>query len=689
MIIPSRKHIYIVFLLGIGFSFHAAAQSTSQNTDTLSEEEFYGDIPVVLTATRLAQPVNEAPASMTIIDRQMIEASGARDVVDVFRLIPGFQVQHENGHTPIVTYHGMSDQYSRWMQVLVDGRSIYNPSAGGVEWSHIPLVLDDIERIEVTRGPNAASFGSNAFSATINIITKHSSDTSGTAFRYTAGSPNKVSDAVLQYSQNIGDLSYRFTLGRLSDDGFKNRYDIMRADLGRFRLDYNSSTKNTWLFETGFNKGPRGLDFLDRNDNRIPERDREKNIETNFQQIRWTHNISNNQEVYIQYFHNFHKVNEINSYFLTSAELGLPSPFPAYDVNPIRATLYNSLKTDRHDLEIQHTLVPNDNWRIVWGGSLRRDLFYSPGLIGSNDTIATDLSRIFANTEWQTSEKFIVNAGAMWEDSELTGTNVSPRLGILYKINNEHNLRLVTSRAARIPTMIEYDGNIIFHYSGSNLTSLFGLPDPTNDYYLRGMKDLKNETIISREIGLNSNYPDIGFSTDIKLYQDKISNIIYFDTENDPTADDNPTTGYAVPRNGENVTINGLEIQADAKPYKGSRIMLAYATTFIDSKNIYAKYTDTAPVESFAILLSQNFSKNLLASFALYQASSYEGLGSGNPIGSQNRADIRLAIPFHKNNFSGEIAFIAQNISDATFVDWSRANTMNRREMITISGQIE
>ena len=67
-------------------------------TSSFSEEEFFSDIPIVLTATRLSQPVSDAPASMTIIDRQMIKASGARDIVDVFKLVPGFQVQHEVGH---------------------------------------------------------------------------------------------------------------------------------------------------------------------------------------------------------------------------------------------------------------------------------------------------------------------------------------------------------------------------------------------------------------------------------------------------------------------------------------------------------------------------------------------------------------------------------------------------------------
>lgn len=690
--------IKLLFFIAIfGALTPAAADETAGNgvvTATLSEEDFFfAEMPVVLTATRLAQPINEAPASMTIIDRQMIEASGARDIVDVFRLIPGFQVQHDNGHTPIVTYHGMSDQFARWMQVLVDGRTIYNPSVGGVEWSQIPLVLDEIERIEVTRGPNAASYGSNAFSATINIITKHASETTGTFFRYTAGRPNDVEDAILRFGDSTGNLDYRLTLGRLTDDGFADRYDFKRANLGRLRLDYSASATNTWLFEAGFNNGPRGLDSGDPGE--YPERNREKDIEYQFQQLRWTHSLSNQEELQIQYFHNYHKVDETKEYDLTAKEFGLdpndPAQAPfvaAYNADPVHLALYNSLTTNRHDLEIQHTLVPNDNWRIVWGGSIRQDQWYAPGLIASDSTVKIDLLRVFANTEWRVTNDFTVNAGAMWENSEFTGKSVSPRLGIQYRIDNHHNFRIVTSKATRIPTMTEYDGKIIVNLTGQNLTTLAGLPDPAYDNYLLGTKDLDNETISSFEIGLNSHRPDIGLSTDIKVYQDKITDIIFFNQIPDPTSD-LPNETVAVPENGESVTIRGIEAQADIKSDTGSRLFVSYAYTDINSDDIYNDYTSTAPVRSFSLLFSQRLDNDVNTSFALYQASKYEGLENGDLITSQSRADFRLAIPFRKNKFRGEVAFVSQNISGAEFIDWRNDNRMERRQLITITGQLD
>ena len=141
------------------------------------DDELFFDMPVVLSANRLEQSVANAAVSISILDRETIEASGARTIPEVLRLIPGMQVGfsgNEFGNEPqyVVAYHGNSDQYSKQMQVLIDGRSIYDPFLGGINWKAIPVNLNDIERIEVSRGPNLATYGSNSFQAAINIITR-------------------------------------------------------------------------------------------------------------------------------------------------------------------------------------------------------------------------------------------------------------------------------------------------------------------------------------------------------------------------------------------------------------------------------------------------------------------------------------------------------------------------------------
>jgi iron complex outermembrane receptor protein len=154
----------------------------------LSEDAFLDDMPIVLSASRLPQPIENAPIATTIIDRQMIVASGFTEVPDLLRLAPGFIVDYYNGYTQAVGYHTLADRFSRRMQVLVDGRSVYEPGLGAVPWNALALTIDDIERIEVVRGPNAASYGSNSFTSAVNIITRHAVLDRGLSLKTNIGS---------------------------------------------------------------------------------------------------------------------------------------------------------------------------------------------------------------------------------------------------------------------------------------------------------------------------------------------------------------------------------------------------------------------------------------------------------------------------------------------------------------------
>ncbi|HET7649744.1 MAG TPA: Plug domain-containing protein, partial [Gammaproteobacteria bacterium] len=123
------------------------------STTPLTEQNYLEDLPVVLTPARLSQRVDTSPLPVTVINRQMIRATGAATIEDVLRLVPGMLVGHDNGNQAFVTYDGFADRFARRMQVLVDGRSVYSPGFGGVDWSSLPVALEDVDRIEVIRGP--------------------------------------------------------------------------------------------------------------------------------------------------------------------------------------------------------------------------------------------------------------------------------------------------------------------------------------------------------------------------------------------------------------------------------------------------------------------------------------------------------------------------------------------------------
>ena len=187
----------------------------------LSEDDFLSQLPIVLSATRLSQALSDTPAAMTLIDREMIRDSGAWDIADLFRLVPGmyvaYNVDKEVVPGSVVSYHGLADPYAKRMQIQIDGRSVYTPLFGGPIWSNIPLALDDIERVEVVRGPSAATYGANSFLGVINIITRHPSETQGTLVSLSTGKLGN--DATLRYGGKSEQADYRLTVQRRDDNG--------------------------------------------------------------------------------------------------------------------------------------------------------------------------------------------------------------------------------------------------------------------------------------------------------------------------------------------------------------------------------------------------------------------------------------------------------------------------------------
>ena len=193
------------------------------------------DLPTVLSATRLKQAPAEVPGSMTILDRQLIRASGARDIPELLRLVPGMKVGYRRGHQANVNYHGLNITEARRMQVLIDGRSVYRPGLATVDWTDIPLAIEDIERIEVFRGPNTAAYGANALMGVINIISTDPSAYHGTRLKVTEGRRN-VRDFYGNQHLAWGNSHSRLSIFGKEDTGF---------DFGRDGADYRNGRRQS------------------------------------------------------------------------------------------------------------------------------------------------------------------------------------------------------------------------------------------------------------------------------------------------------------------------------------------------------------------------------------------------------------------------------------------------------------
>ena len=153
-----------------------------------SPEAVESSYPLVITPARLRQSLADVPASVSVITGEMLRQFGIRSVPEALRLVPGMAVTHASGPDYRINYHGTNILSPRRMNVLIDGISVYRPAFSEVIWSQLPVVVEDIDRIEVTRGPNSAAYGPNSMLAVVNIITRHPTDVDRAFAAVTVGS---------------------------------------------------------------------------------------------------------------------------------------------------------------------------------------------------------------------------------------------------------------------------------------------------------------------------------------------------------------------------------------------------------------------------------------------------------------------------------------------------------------------
>jgi iron complex outermembrane receptor protein len=220
------NRILLFFVIGC-IAQSALSQGTSAEfNDGFDWEEasiLREELPMVLTASRLKQPKAEVPASVTIITAKQIKLWGARTLPELMKFVPGMFIGHGDGdNNASVAYHTSNPNIMRRLQVLIDGRSVYKAAIATVTWDDIGLAIEDVDRIEVTRGPNAAVYGANAYSGVINILTKHPEDSQGTLVSWRKGNKG-TQDVHFRHGLSFDTTSLRISGSVKADEGFDGR----------------------------------------------------------------------------------------------------------------------------------------------------------------------------------------------------------------------------------------------------------------------------------------------------------------------------------------------------------------------------------------------------------------------------------------------------------------------------------
>lgn len=626
----------------------------------------------MLTASRLSQPLSEAPSAVTVIDSEMIRASGFRTVPDLMRLVPGMYVGFADANRPVVSLHGSSDEYAHRMQILIDGRSVYLPPFGGVNWADLPLLIEDIERIEVVRGPSSASHGTNSFYGVINIITRDAISQIGGSAAVTGGD---ASDVSARYGRVGEQFDFRFSVGSRSDQGISRDIlnDYNQTRLVNFRGNYHPIPTDSLDLQLGASNGVYGLGVAGRPEDAF----RETSAKSDFVQASWLHVWPAGDESKLTYSQTTRS--SLDPYQCINSQICQHGPIVAQGFTSM------AVYSQRNGLELQNTSKFGDNNRLVWGAGMRSD--YADYQLFLGHPYSVNPWQIFAHDEWRMTPATVLNIGSMFEDNGMGSRNNSPRASLNYHVTPLQTVRVGISTATRSPVMSEA-------FIAANNTIWGGA-------YVPPVTPLAPEKVVSKEVGYLGEFRSLSVTLDARVYVDQVSDIIWWDkyvtsgdSNNDPDAYKNLLSAeyrgadvsvkYHWNDGRSFVLANYAYQEASASmggtptqyfnPGSGAAIRSFYQTEYIE------QFPQTVPASGGSVLLSNAMGDAWKLSAGYY----FRGSVRINDVSpdvtresGMQRLDLRLAKNFRVDRAaSADVALVVQNATQENYTKYGTVNTV-------------
>ena len=449
----------------------------------------------VTSVSKKEQKLSQVAAAIFVISQEDIARSGATGIPDLLRMVPGLNVAQINANTWAISARGFNSEFANKLLVLVDGRAVYTQLLGGANWDTFDVPLEDVDRIEVIRGPGGTIWGANAVNGIINVITKKTADTLGGLIVGGGGTAGLESGTV-QYGGKVKkETSYRIFTRYLNNnhlpklDG-KNGEDGWHLLHGGFRADTKLTEKDSLMTEGDIYAGSEGgtivHTILFPPQNVVIERLSEfsgGNILG-----RWNHIFSSRADTTFQF------------YFDRYTRSG-PS---AHETR------------NTYDFEFQNHLVLGSRQDLIWGVGFRPSSDQTVGTIDGS-FVPADWNGIFFNTFVQDQitlrpDRVLLSVGTKLENDYFAGFDFDPSVRIAWTPNKRQTFWAAVSRAARTPT----------RRSEGLQAALAALPGPT-EILLEGNSKIKSEHVNAYELGYRAQLNprlSLGTTAFINTYRD-------------------------------------------------------------------------------------------------------------------------------------------------------------------------
>lgn len=533
------------------------ARQSVENLKKLSYEDLFA--LEVTTVSRTESTVGESPAAVTVIRQEDIRRSGATTIQELLRLVPGLNVARIDNNKWAISARGFNQRFFAKMLVQIDGRTLYNPFTSGVYWDAVDYPLEDIDRIEVIRGPRAGVWGANAVNGIVNIITKSARDTRGGLLVAGAGAQER-GFGTFRYGGGSGQLFHRvyakgfnrgpeYARGAGAHDAWSGGSAGLRIDWQRTRADL-ITIQGEYLHSAA---GRRDLRAQPSPPYSFENADTERTGEANVLG-RWTHRMAAGGSWALQAY---------------------ADAFDRFSDNlRIRFRWYTS------DVDFQHQFRLGRRQSVAWGGGYRV-VQSTLGRSGRDDGFLFDaveprhtnqtLSAYAQDDIRLVGTALTLSLNARLEHNPFTGYETQPGAALLFVPRARHTLWASVARAVRTPNLNEF-------YAEPRLLPSPG-PAPTFPRQLPS-PGIRSESVLASQFGYRTQLTQ-ALSVDATVFHNAYDNLV---TVRPGTPRPGPS-GFDLPItqiNGLGARTHGAEVLAVAHPLKRWRLSGAYALLAMD-----------------------------------------------------------------------------------------------------------
>lgn len=604
----------------------------------------------VITASKTEQTFSDTAAAVFVIHQNDLRRSGATNVPEALRMVPGLQVARVDANKWAISARGFNGRFANKLLVLIDGRTVYTPTFSGVYWEIQDVLLEDVDRIEVIRGPGASVWGANAVNGIINVITKNASETNGKLVSLTAG--NEYQSAALRYGNQFDEQGYYRVYGKyFRHDGFVDRngdnagdnWDMARGGL---RLDWTASPANTLMIQGDVYNGDIDQNFI------VPSlasvSGGERLLETADADggsllARWDYTHSLASRTSTQFYYEHFRRNDT---------------FQNETLNTV-------------DLDFQHELALAKNHEFTWGLGYRLHIekFRDAEIVSVSPAKRNlHLASAFLQDQINLFDDLVtLTIGSKFEYHTFSGFEYQPSVRLMWNASRNQRLWAAFSKATRTPSRGEREAEF----------NVAAIPQFQSKVVLQGNSDFKSEQVLSYELGYRTWLGDV-FSFDIVAFYNDYDDLIF--TEIAAITEPGKIPLRII--NGEKAQTWGIELAADWRPVDWMRLQLAYTYLRIDYEQINPQNSATGTGFPTGDKRSPEHQASLRGSFDLAYNTELDiwlRYVDGIPniqvfnaaqlpsVKSYVALDIRLGWQIHNNV---ELALIGRNLNDAKRLEY-------------------